>query len=125
MMKNLDLIMLWQAPAPPSGNGGYLNIILLVVAFVVIYFMMIRPQSQQRKKQANFTASLKKGKKVVTIGGVHGVIAELSDTTVELILAPKIHITFQRDAISMESTEAAYGQQSESAPVEKRQEETK
>ena len=72
-------ILLWQ-PAQPQSNAGYLNLILLVVAMVVIYFLMIRPQSQQRKKQVTFNTSLKKGKKVVTIGGLHGVIAEITDT---------------------------------------------
>lgn len=108
-----SLFLLWQAPAAPAGDAGYWNYILLLVAFVVIYFMMIRPQSQQRKKQMSFASSLKKGKKVVTIGGVHGVIAELTDTTVELIVAPKTHMTFSRDAISMEFTNAAYGSQSD------------
>ena len=123
-MNNLS-ILLWQAPTPPSGNGGIFNIILLVVGFAVLYFLILRPQSQQRKKQSNFTASLKKGKNVVTIGGIHGVIADLTDTKVELIVAPKVHLSFQRDAISMESTIAAYGQQNESTVTEKRQEENK
>ena len=117
-------ILLWQ-PAQPQSDAGYLNLILLVVAMVVIYFLMIRPQSQQRKKQVNFNTSLKKGKKVVTIGGLHGVIAEITDTTIELIVAPKTHITFQRDAISMDFTNAAYGKQSESTTTEKQSEETK
>ncbi len=119
-----SLFLLWDG-AQPQGISTYLNYILLVVAMVVIYFLMIRPQSQQKKKQANFSTSLKKGKKVVTIGGVHGVIAEINTATVELIVAPKTHITFQRDAISMEFTNAAYGQQSESTSTEKQSEETK
>jgi len=117
-------ILLWE-PAKPQSDAGYLNLILLVVAMVVIYFLMIRPQSQQRKKQVNFNTSLKKGKKVVTIGGLHGVIAEITDTTIELIVAPKTHITFQRDAISMDFTNAAYGKQFESTTTEKQSEETK
>ncbi len=110
---NIFSILLWQAPATPSNDAGYWNYIILIVAFVVIYFLMIRPQSQQRKKQMSFASSLKKGKKVVTIGGVHGVIAEITETTVELIVAPKTHMTFSRDAISMEFTNAAHGLQSD------------
>jgi preprotein translocase subunit YajC len=117
-------ILLWQN-AQQTGGAGYLNLILLVVAMVVIYFLMIRPQAQQKKKQVNFSSSLKKGKKVVTIGGVHGVIADINESTVELIVAPKTHITFQRDAISMDFTNAAYGQQSESPSTEKQSEESK
>jgi preprotein translocase subunit YajC len=121
---NILSILLWQ-PAQPQSSAGYLNYILLVVAMVVIYFLMIRPQSQQKKKQVNFSTSLKKGKKVVTIGGLHGVIAEINETTVELIVAPKTHITLQRDAISMDFTNAAYGSQTEPATTEKQSEETK
>jgi preprotein translocase subunit YajC len=121
---NILAFFLWQQPVPPAGNGGYLNMILLVVAMVVIYFMMIRPQSQQRKKQVSFASSLKKGKKVVTIGGIHGVIAEINDKTVELIVAPKTHLTFSRDSISMDFSNAAYGQ-SEPTAADKQQEDNK
>lgn len=120
---NALTFFLWQAPAPPKGDGGILNYILLIVAFAVIYFVMIRPQNKARKEQTNFSQALKKGKKVVTTGGVHGVIAEIGDSTVELIVAPKTIITFQRDAISMEFTKAAYGQLTESSTTEKQTEE--
>jgi preprotein translocase subunit YajC len=121
---NFLTFFLWQQPVPPAGNGGYLNMILLVVAMVVIYFMMIRPQSQQRKKQVSFASSLKKGKKVVTIGGIHGVISEINDKTVELIVAPKTHLTFSRDSISMDFSNAAYGH-SEPTAADKQQEDNK
>lgn len=83
--------------------------IFMAVALAVIYFLMIRPQNRIRQQQTDFLTSLKKGKKVVTIGGVHGTIAAIEDKTITLIIAPSVHIMVQRDAISMDMTTAVYG----------------
>lgn len=105
------LLLLWQDSPPAGGAPGWTNFIFIGAAVAIIYFMLIRPQSQQKKKAVEFTTALARGQKVVTIGGIHGYIAEIKDNTIELVVAPKIHITIQRDAISMDSTKAAYGGQ--------------
>ena len=51
---------------------------------VILYFMMIRPQSQQRKRQAQLLASLKSGDKVVTASGIVGVVITVKDKTVSI-----------------------------------------
>lgn len=53
----------------------------LVLIIVVFYFFMIRPQVKKTKEQKKFRAALKKGDKVVTIGGIHGKIIEVQETT--------------------------------------------
>ena len=117
-------VLLWQSNTN-SGSATIMNYVIIIAAMAIIYFMMIRPQSQLRKKQAQFNSSLKKGKKVVTTGGVHGTIAEINENTVELIVAPKTHLTFQREAISMDFTLAAFGQQQDSPANEKSTDDTK
>jgi preprotein translocase subunit YajC len=56
-------------------------IIFLVLMLFVFYFFMIRPQKKKEKEARSFRASLQKGEKIVTIGGVHGKIVEIQDTT--------------------------------------------
>lgn len=104
-----SILFLWQAPAPPQGGMGGLGTLLFFgIAIAIIYFMMIRPQSKVRKQQSDFWSSLKKGKKVVTIGGVHGTIASMEDKTVSLLISQGVYITVQRDCISMDMTNANY-----------------
>ncbi len=76
------------APAGTSGTqpqGSALGFVVpMVLIFVIMYFMMIRPQSQQRKKQAQLLATLKSGDKVVTTSGIVGVVVTVKDKTVSL-----------------------------------------
>ena len=71
-----------------------------ILMFVVLYFLMIRPQMKRQKQEKNFIQNMKKGDKVITKGGVHGRIVELTDDTCVIeTLSGKI--MFER-AISME-----------------------
>lgn len=77
------------------------NFLIIAMMFVVMYFLIIRPQMKRQKQEKNFIQSMKKGDKVVTKGGMHGRIVELSDDTCVIeTLAGKIK--FERSAISME-----------------------
>ncbi|MFM8433662.1 MAG: preprotein translocase subunit YajC, partial [Bacteroidota bacterium] len=72
------LNILLQATNP---NGSLMNIVLLVGMIVVFYFFMIRPQMRKQKQEQQFRTTLEKGSKVVTIGGIHGKIIEVSEKT--------------------------------------------
>ncbi|MFK7756427.1 MAG: preprotein translocase subunit YajC [Flavobacteriales bacterium] len=52
--------------------------------FIIMYFFMIRPQMKRAKESKQFRESMEKGKEVVTIGGIHGKVIEVGDTTVTL-----------------------------------------
>lgn len=86
------------------GWGG--TLIMLALAMGVIYFIILRPQNKVRQQHSDFMSQLKRGKRVVTIGGLHGTIVEIDEKQVQLLVAPKIVLTFRRDAISMEFTNA-------------------
>lgn len=75
------------------------QIIMLVMMLVVFYFFMIRPNLKKQKEQKNFRANLKQGDKIVTIGGIHGKILEVTDTTV-LINSEGTKIRMEKSAIS-------------------------
>ncbi len=82
-----------------AGAGGLASFIPLILIFVVFYFLLIRPQQKQAKQHQAFLTDLKKGNKIVTKGGVHGVIISLTDTVVTLEIAKDVAIKVSRDAI--------------------------
>tara|TARA_B100001123_G_C14559005_1_gene729479 strand:+ start:170 stop:568 length:399 start_codon:yes stop_codon:yes gene_type:complete len=83
-----------------QGGGGLANTwIMLALMFVIMYFLLIRPQSKQRKEQAARVASLEKGDKVITIGGLHGTVHHISKATVTVKLSEGVFVPFEKDAI--------------------------
>lgn len=81
------------------GAGGLTSFIPLVLIFVVFYFLLIRPQQKQAKQHQAFLNDLKKGHKVVTKGGLHGVITAVADTVITLEIAKDVVVKVSRDAI--------------------------
>ena len=76
--------------------GAFLPLILL---FVVFYFLLIRPQQKQQKQRKEMISNLKKGDRVVTIGGVHGIIKEIDETNISLRVAENINLKMSRAAV--------------------------
>ena len=72
--------------------------ILLMV--VIFYFLFWRQQKKQQKERANLLGSLKKGQKIVTIGGIYGEIVELDDEKVKVQVSEKVELTFARTAVA-------------------------
>jgi preprotein translocase subunit YajC len=90
----------------PQGSGGnpimsFLPIILIVVVF---YFFMIRPQMKKAKDQQKFRDAIKKGDKIVTIGGIHGKIIEVADKTFIIEVEGGMKLKIERTAVSMDSS---------------------
>jgi preprotein translocase subunit YajC len=75
------------------------NLIMILLMVGVFYFFMIRPQMKKQKELKKFRESLAQGDKVVTIGGIHGKILEVTDTTV-LISSEGTKLRFEKSAIS-------------------------
>ena len=67
----LSMVILQSAaPAAPAAGGGAMMWIMLIMVFVVMWLFMIRPQRKQQKELEKFRNELKKGDKIVTIGGI-------------------------------------------------------
>lgn len=75
------------------------QLLMLGMMVIIFIFFFIRPQNKKRKELAEFRKNLKQGDKVVTIGGVHGKILEVTDTTV-LLSSEGTKIRFEKSAIS-------------------------
>lgn len=85
-----------------SGMGSILYIIVLVAVF---WLLLIRPQQTQAKKRAEMLTALKAGDKVVTIGGICGKVARITDDKVFVEISDGIIVEFLRNAISNVETE--------------------
>lgn len=91
-----------------QGGGGMSMIVMLIAFVAVMYFLMIRPQQKRQKQEKKFHEELQKGQWVVTIGGIHGRLVEMNETTA-IIDTKAGHIVFERNAISRDLTMARYG----------------
>ena len=103
-MQNTLLSLLLFAP-PVAGQAApnpLIQIVPLVLIFIVFYFFMIRPQQKKQKDREKVLDSLKRGDKVITIGGVHGTVAGI-DTEKKTVLVQvndSTKITFDRTAVA-------------------------
>ncbi len=91
-----------QAPQQGTGIEFYLMMGLLMVVF---YFFMIRPQQKKAKDAKKFRESLQKGTKVVTIGGLHGKVVEVTDSTILLEVDSNVRLRFEKSAIAMDNSQ--------------------
>jgi preprotein translocase subunit YajC len=92
---NLNTIFL-QADA--GGNP----LIFFVLVFGVFWFFMIRPQVKKQKQERKFREEIKKGDKIITSGGLHGKVVEVSDKTVKIDVAKDVILKVDKSCISAE-----------------------
>ena len=91
------------AAAVPAGAGtGSLlfSMLPILLIFVIFYFFIIRPQNKKQKETDKMIAALKKGDKIVTIGGIHGTVAQTKEKTVIIKVDDNTKIEFTRSAIA-------------------------
>lgn len=97
------LTLLLQA----TGGAEYVQPLFLLVAAGLFYFFMIRPQQKRAADAKNFRQSLAKGSRIVTIGGLHGLVVDLTEDTVVVEVDRGTKLRFDRSAIAREvSTKA-------------------
>jgi len=103
-MHNTLLTLFLFAP-PVAGQATpnpFIQIVPLVLIFIVFYFFMIRPQQKKQKDREKVLDSLKRGDKVITIGGLHGTVAgiDTEKKTVLVQVSDTTKIKFDRTAIA-------------------------
>lgn len=90
----LETILLQQ------GSGSSISGLIMIVAMIAIfYFLMIRPQSKQQKKLKNQRDAMQNGDRVVTAGGIHGKIKEISDATVLIEVSAGVTIKVDKSSV--------------------------
>jgi preprotein translocase subunit YajC len=104
MINNLLSILMFMPTEEGGEGGGFMQFLPLLLIILVFYLFFIRPQMRKSKEQKKFRESLKKGDKIVTIGGIHGKILEIKDTTVIIEVGNQIKMTLERSAIAMDNS---------------------
>lgn len=95
------LPLLQAAPNAASTTGSFRSLIVTVVLMIgIFYFFLIRPQNKKQKEMEKMLAALKKGDKVVTIGGIHGVVSSTKEKTIILKVDDNTKLEFNRSAIA-------------------------
>ena len=95
---NLMTVIFLQTPAAAQGGGGMMWI-MLIAMFVIMYFFMIRPQNKKQKEITNFRKSLQVNQKVITAGGIHGIIKEINDNEVVLEIASNVKVRIDKNSL--------------------------
>ena len=99
---------MWYLSQQTADPGSFwLSLLPFVLMFAIFYLFLIRPQQKRTKARNQMLASLKKGDKVVTIGGLHGKIVELTDDTVVLLVNDTTRLTFNRNAVDSVTASSA------------------
>jgi preprotein translocase subunit YajC len=94
--------------APGNGGGGqpggtgalFSSFLPLILIFVIFYFLLIRPQSRKAKEHKTMLENIKKGDKVITSGGIHGLVEGIEGDTLTLKIAETVRIKLSRTAVA-------------------------
>jgi preprotein translocase subunit YajC len=101
----LHQLVILMSGGAQQGSGGIMQFLPLIAIVVVFYFFMIRPQMKKAKDQKKYIEALKKGDKILTIGGIYGKIVEVREDgslMMEVEDGTKMRIT--KNAVSMDAT---------------------
>lgn len=81
-------------------NPIYSTILWFGLLLVLMYFLMIRPQQKEQKARAEMMRSLKPGDKVVTAGGLVGVITKVEDVLIKVRVAERVEVDVMKSGIA-------------------------
>jgi len=80
-------------------NATIANLLPIVLFFVIFYFLLIRPQQKRQRAVQQMQANLKKGDKIITIGGLHGIIDSVDENKIIIRAGDGTRLTYDRSAV--------------------------
>ena len=99
-MTNLAYALGSGAGGAGGQGGGFGAFVPLILMFAIFYFLLIRPQQKKAKMHKEMVNTLKKGDRVVSSGGLHGLVTGITDTVVTIEIAPKVRVKVSRGSIA-------------------------
>ena len=87
-------------PQTEGGGNPIFTLLPFVVMFAVLYFLILKPQIKKQKDQQKMVDALEKGDKIVTNGGIHGIITNIKDDILTVKIAENTRIELSRGAVS-------------------------
>jgi preprotein translocase subunit YajC len=100
MISTILFLAQQQAGQAQSGGMWYMQLLPFAFIFVIFYFLLIRPQQKRQKEHQRLLSDLKTGDKVITTSGIHGLIANVKDTTFLVKIADNVKIEVDKNAIA-------------------------
>ena len=97
--------LLFMPPAEGQQGSWWMSFLPLIAIILVFYLFFIRPQMKKSKDQKKYREGLKKGDKIITIGGIHGKIIEIQDTTFTIEVEGQMKLKIEKSAVAMDSTQ--------------------
>ena len=98
---NFTLSLLAEGQQAAAGGMNNTMLIVLMVGFIAFfYFAVVMPQNKKKKEMDRMLSDLKKGDKVITIGGIHGKVSTVKDNEITIKVDANTEITFEKSAIS-------------------------
>lgn len=82
-----------------------MTLVFILLIILIFYFFMIRPQQKRQKQVEEFRKSLQRGDKVTTVGGIHGKIREVKETTFVIEIAHDVCIEIEKAAINVDESQ--------------------
>ena len=123
MISLSSLLLLAEDPAAATPGGGSMGPIMLVLMIAMMYFMVIRPQRRQAKEQAERINALRTGDKIITTGGIYGLVTNVKTHTIILKIADNVRIEIAKASVGTVLSKADEPEEetasTEDAPVEK------
>jgi len=89
-----------QSGASAEGAGGFGAFVPLILMFVIFYFLLIRPQQKKSKEHRAMIDNLKKGDRIITSGGLHGLITGVNEQTLTVEIAYKVRVKVARGNVA-------------------------
>lgn len=93
-----------------EGGAGYTQFIMLAGMIAIFYFFFIRPQQKKQKDQKKFIEAIKKGDQVITVGGIHGKVVSVEDTTLTLDVDRGNKLVIEKSSVSLDASKRLTGE---------------
>ncbi len=89
--------------SPSQGSGGGSSMLIMMLLLIVVFWLFfIRPQMKKSKELQKFRQNLQKGQKIITIGGIHGKILEIGETTIVIETEGQSRLKIEKSAVATE-----------------------
>lgn len=108
-MNLLYIVLTASADAPQKGGDGLIGFLPLILIVLVFYMFFIRPQMKKQKDLRKYRETLKKGDKIITIGGIHGKIVEEQERTFTIEVEGGNRLRIERTAVAMDGASEQLG----------------
>ena len=102
-MNFLQFLLMAPANADGKSGGSGMTMLLMIGGIILVfYFFMIRPQQKKQKQMQNFRDALKRGDKIITIGGIHGKITDVQEGTFIIEVEDGTKLKIEKAAVAID-----------------------